>query len=116
LTRVRELLPEGSGSSCALLLVRAPDATDEQRKSAIVDLLAQTSDDETVLSQLGALSQDALVLLSQARICEQADRARLAALVLVTTFESASLEANDMAMFVPESEALFTKLGGARRL
>lgn len=110
LTRVRELLPEGSGSSCALLLVRAPDATDEQRKSAIVDLLAQTSDDETVLSQLGALSQDALVLLSQARICEQADRARLAALVLVTTFESASLEANDMAMFVPESEALFTKL------
>jgi hypothetical protein len=112
LTRVRELLPEGGGgaSSCALLLVRAPDATDEQRKSAIVDLLAQMSDDETVLSQLCALSQDALVLLSQARICEQADRARLAALVLVTTFESASVEAHDMAMFVPEAEALLAKL------
>lgn len=86
LTRVCDLLPDNS-ASCALMLVRAPNATDAQRKAAVGVLLMQTSDDDAVFDQLRELSRESFVLLSQARVCEQMGRAKLAAQLLFGVYE-----------------------------
>lgn len=110
LTRVCDLLPDNS-SSCALLLVRAPNATDSQRRAAVGVLLMQTIDDDVVFEQLRDLSRESFVLLSQARVCEQMGRAKLAAQLLFGVFEDQTGISESVQMqFEHEVLALFEKL------